>query len=104
MSFEPSWRVTPEVCSTKRLLVRLYSCVNITVLYDSELFLNKKKDREYIILGECLLILGYQARLRERLLTSPGLPSDSTCVLDAEPGKLDIKKREPGILFISLPS
>ena len=27
----------------------------------------------------------------------------STCVLKAEPGKLDIKRREPGILFISLP-
>ena len=30
------------------------------------------------------------------------LASDSTCVLKAEPGKLDIKRREPGILFISL--
>ena len=27
----------------------------------------------------------------------------STCVLKALPGKLDIKRREPGILFISLP-
>ena len=36
------------------------------------------------------------------MLTSRGLPSDSTCVLKAEPGKLDIKRREPGILFISL--
>ena len=36
------------------------------------------------------------------LLTSRGLPSYSTCVLKAEPGKLDIKRREPGILFISL--
>ena len=44
----------------------------------------------------------YQARLWERLLTSRGLPSDSICVLKAEPGKLDIKRREPGILFISL--
>ena len=26
----------------------------------------------------------------------------STCILKAEPGKLDIKRREPGILFISL--
>ena len=45
----------------------------------------------------------YQARLWERLLISRGLPSDSTSVLKAEPGKLDIKRREPGILFISLP-
>ena len=30
-----------------------------------------------------------------------GLPSDWTCVLEAEPGKLDIKKHEPCILFIS---
>ena len=29
------------------------------------------------------------------------LPSDSTCVLEAVPGKLDIKRSEPGILFIS---
>ena len=31
-----------------------------------------------------------------------GLPSDLTCVLKAEPGKLDIKRRKPGILFICL--
>ena len=37
------------------------------------------------------------------MLTSRGLLSDSTCVLKAEPGKLDIKRCEPGILFISLP-
>ena len=36
------------------------------------------------------------------MLTSRGLPSYSTCILKAEPGKLDIKRREPGILFISL--
>ena len=45
----------------------------------------------------------YQAGLWERLLTSRGLPSDSTCVLEAEPDKLDIKWRELGILFICLP-
>ena len=39
---------------------------------------------------------------RSRLLTLRGLPSDSTSVLKAEPGKLDIKSREPSILFISL--
>ena len=31
-----------------------------------------------------------------------GLPNDSTSVLKAEPGKLYIKRRKPGILFISL--
>ena len=45
----------------------------------------------------------YQARLRECLLTSWGLPKDSTCILEAESGKLDIKRQVPGILFISLP-
>ena len=44
----------------------------------------------------------YQARLGIRLLTSGGLPSDSTCALKAEPGEVDIKRHEPGILFISL--
>ena len=31
-----------------------------------------------------------------------GLLSDSKCVLEAEPGKLDIKRCKPGILSISL--
>ena len=31
------------------------------------------------------------------------LPSDSTCILKVEPGKLDVKRHKPGILFISLP-
>ena len=34
-------------------------------------------------------------------LTSRGLPSNSTCILKAEPGKLNIKRHEPGILFNS---
>ena len=37
------------------------------------------------------------------LVESQGLPSDSTYVLKALPGKLDIKRCEAGILFISLP-
>ena len=35
------------------------------------------------------------------LVESRGLPSDSTCVLEAEPGNFDIKIPKPGILFIS---
>ena len=44
--------------------------------------------------------------LQERLLASQGLPGNSTCILKAEPGKLDMKRPEPGILYItcSLPS
>ena len=37
------------------------------------------------------------------MMTSRDLPSDSTGVLKAEPCKLDIKRRESGILFVSLP-
>ena len=36
------------------------------------------------------------------MLTGQGLSSDSICVLKAEPGKLDIKRRKPGILLFSL--
>ena len=36
------------------------------------------------------------------LVESLGLPRDLSCVFNDEPGKLDIKGREPGILFISL--
>ena len=39
----------------------------------------------------------------KRMLVEPqGLPRSSTCILGAEPGKFDIKRREPDILFISL--
>ena len=34
------------------------------------------------------------------LIESRGLSSDSTCVLKAEPGKLDIKRRKPFYQFI----
>ena len=44
----------------------------------------------------------YQARLQERLLTSQGFPSDSTCVLEAEPGKLYIIRCETGNISIYL--
>ena len=33
---------------------------------------------------------------------SVSLQAYSTCVLETLPGKLDIKRREPGIIFISL--
>ena len=33
------------------------------------------------------------------MLTSRGLPSDSTCALKAEPGKLDIKRGEHRIYY-----
>ena len=52
----------------------------------------------------CLLISSLPGKAWRKLLTSRGLPSDSRYVLKAEPGKLDIKRREPGILFISLPN
>ena len=36
------------------------------------------------------------------MLTSRGLPSDSTCVLKAEPGKLDIKRRANLVFYLSV--
>ena len=36
------------------------------------------------------------------IVESRGVPSDSTCILEAESGKLDIKRHEIGILLISL--
>ena len=36
------------------------------------------------------------------MLTSRGLPSDSTFVLKAEPGKLDIKRRANLVFYLSV--
>ena len=54
--------------------------------------------------SECLLISKLPGKATRRLVELKGLPSDSTCILIAEPGKLDIKRCESGILFINLPS
>ena len=53
-------------------------------------------------IGECLSISSLPSKASITLVESQGQPSGSTCDLQAEPGKLDIKTREPGILFISL--
>ena len=55
------------------------------------------------MLGECLLISSLPGRSSSTHVESRGLTSDSTCVLKDKHGKLDVKIREPGILFISLP-
>ena len=53
------------------------------------------------ILDECLLA----GKASRTLVESRVLPSDSTCVLEAELGKLGIRRHKPGacILFINLP-
>ena len=42
---------------------------------------------------ECLLISGLQGKALQTLVDLQGLPSDSSCILKAESGKLDIKRR-----------
>ena len=54
------------------------------------------------ILGMCLYISSLPDKASRTLVGSRGMSSDSTCVLEAEPGKPDIKRRKPGILLISL--
>ena len=54
------------------------------------------------MLDECLLISSLPGNALITFVNIARLPSDSTCVLKAEPGKLGIKIREPGILSISL--
>ena len=55
------------------------------------------------ILGECLLISSLPGKALRTRVDIARLAERFTCVLKAEPGKLDIKRHEPGILFISLP-
>ena len=43
------------------------------------------------------LISGLPGKALRTLVESRGLPNDSTCVLEAEPGQLDIARHEPGI-------
>ena len=54
-------------------------------------------------LGVCLLISIYHTRLRERLLNRQSA-ARFNMHYKAEPGKLDMKRQEPGLLYISLPA
>ena len=54
------------------------------------------------MLGECLLISCLPDNVLRALVVSRGKLAISTRVLVAEPGKFDIKRREPGILYIRL--
>ena len=53
------------------------------------------------ILGECLFISSFPGKASRKPIKSRGLPSYSSCVLEAEPGKLDIKRSKPIYQFIS---
>ena len=52
------------------------------------------------ILDECLLISSLPSKALRTLVDIASLVM-STSILKAKPGKLDIKRREPSILFIS---
>ena len=101
----------------KACYIQDLSKVSLTRTYDSHYKLNvgdhikiKLTDplvslcvlNKYKIPGECLLISSLPGKASRTLVESRGLPSDSTCVLEAEPGKLDIKLCELGFLFICL--
>ena len=53
------------------------------------------------MLGKCLLISSLPGKALRVLVDIAGLPSNSTCLLKDETGKLNIKRGEPGILFNS---
>ena len=76
-------------------MVSLHCAVCQTKLFGA------RTDTKYRILGESLLIPSLPGNALQTLVESRGLQRDSTCILEAEPGKLDTKRREPGILFVS---
>ena len=52
------------------------------------------------ILGECLLISSLSGSALRMHVESLGKPRDVTSILKALPGKLDIKRHSPSILYI----
>ena len=74
------------------LLYVMFSCVFVTFLCG--------------VLGQvCYLVVSIpNLCLLSYFVESRGLLSDSTCVLKAEPGKLDIKRCEPSIVFYQFTS
>ena len=52
----------------------------------------KKQWDKWRLLDECLLLSSFKGKGSRTRVELRGLPSGSTCVLEAEPGKLDIRK------------
>ena len=51
------------------------------------------------ILGECLLISSLPSKALRTLVELRGLSSDSTCLLEAEPGKHDAVSKDANLVF-----
>ena len=64
----------------------------------------KKNPETKSILGECLLISGLPDKVLRTLVDIARLAELFNMHSQSEPGKLDIKRHDPGILFISLPN
>ena len=65
--------------------------------------LKQNEEIKLIILGGYLLILNSPGLASKMLVEPRGFPRDLKCVLEEDAGKLDIKRCEPGIVFINYP-
>ena len=65
----------------------------------SEMNVDFPRSRSYKVLVKCLLISSLPGKALRALVDIARLASDSTCVLKAESGKLNIIRREPGTLL-----
>ena len=54
----------------------------------------------YMIPGLCHLILSLPGKALRTLVELRGLPGNSTCILEAEPGTLNIKRHSSSVCYI----
>ena len=105
--------VTPivEVCNCSMFcctLLYVHSSIAIILMGKRELIALLNLSSWCLVMVERLFLPMPRGCLQFVIVVFPDhthllfLPSNSTCVLKAEPDKLDIKRRDPGILFISL--
>ena len=88
-------------CFSRRFILKLkYNQYDVFVKHYNAPITIQHKDKK--ILCEGLLISSLPGKALRMHVESRGLPSHSTCILKAEPGKFEIKRHKRCILLISL--
>ena len=105
LALRPSFKSNTILCHIKNIQsISLISVVDASFNLTSfnTLILTLNVHMKVIENTRCAFISSLAGKTLRMHNESGGLRSYSTCVLKAEPGKLDITRHEPGILLIRL--
>ena len=89
------WLLKP-ICLTIEIIGSLNAVVALILITKAEGLISASVRTLNIIWRR---LWSFPGKASRTLVESGDMQGDSTCVREAKPGKLDIKRREPGVLF-----